>query len=606
MKNNPKGFSVLLAVVIVAAVALIGGGAYVYTVRMARPSYVPMPEGGHEELPAAVEPNPSGAGANVVPAIAIDGTADWQTYRNENCGYEIKYPADYQPKEYNRAVSFIAPNTVKCHEQEGSMETMCDESNGGPSISCGPAAEFLSGALSLEDYINNRVKDGVATGIKDKNLAVGNYSGIEAEGSGAAGAYRDIYVKNGGYIIWFSIEKEGNAGRLAIFNKMLSTFKLAGANGGTEKETFAVQLKAQITKTLIPSAVKGEGSSLQTYRDDEYGFTLKYVPNLFLDSRGPKILGWQECNTGNFSKTDPCNNGQFGSLDKKIILNGNAYWKCGSYDDDASGTHYVIDRYMTVKNNMCFSFEFTVTYPKCPKAYELNSPEYKACVAGIAQEDAELAAMEKTFNFFEISTAANGGGWLSCNFADNRVFKLEDGSYDQELICGNGASEKTIVPKMSEIIGNNIKRGYYLNKITFNKKTQEIFLILQATNIYNQNDPDDVGYNPSGFYKFNVAAMKLVALPNVGKIYHGAGRYDQDILSPDRTKIASLGNDDLYILDLENDTPIKISQPDSGEMFYPIGDTTYLKWIDSKTIQYPIYKKDDYNGPAWLGKAVFE
>ena len=78
---------------------------------------------------------------------AANSAADWQTYRNDNCGYEIKYPAEYSHVENNGKESFVTTDTVKCYEQGGAAQTMCDKTNGGPNINCYLAKDFLNGGF---------------------------------------------------------------------------------------------------------------------------------------------------------------------------------------------------------------------------------------------------------------------------------------------------------------------------------------------------------------------------------------------------------------------------------------------------------------------------
>lgn len=167
---------------------------------------------------AKEEPAPAAQNETVVqPATqtAASDTADWQTYRNDNIGFEIKYPKDYKPTENGDNVTFAVD---------------------GPTINYGLTAQFLNGFTDLQAYINDRIAgSSISRTVPQKNIKVGGLSGIEVEGFGEAGAYRDIYIQSGDYTFWFSIPKEGNAANLKTFDQMLSTFKIIAPQAGAAK-----------------------------------------------------------------------------------------------------------------------------------------------------------------------------------------------------------------------------------------------------------------------------------------------------------------------------------------------------------------------------------
>lgn len=223
--KNQKGVAPILLILVVVAVLAAGGLAVKYTIdsqkeadqELARQDE--LVQKSNEEL--AEEDNES-----------ADETADWQTYRNEECGYEIKYSKDYQVDEFEKSVSFITPQNIECHQQGGPTETMCDEVNSGPAIMCEPTAEFLDSFATLQEYIDDRIKSHVTSSIfEPKTVNVGGYSGIEVEGLGAGGSYKDIYLQIGNNTLWFDVLKEGNAEGIKIFDQMLSTFKFFEPQG---------------------------------------------------------------------------------------------------------------------------------------------------------------------------------------------------------------------------------------------------------------------------------------------------------------------------------------------------------------------------------------
>lgn len=85
MEQTPhKVFGITAAIIILAAVAFLGGGLwYVSSMRLA----------GSQPKPPQSAPLPSVLAAPS-PQEAMD-TSAWKTYRNEEYGFEVKYPPDW-------------------------------------------------------------------------------------------------------------------------------------------------------------------------------------------------------------------------------------------------------------------------------------------------------------------------------------------------------------------------------------------------------------------------------------------------------------------------------------------------------------------------------
>lgn len=229
METKQNGFSSIIVISAIAVFLVVGGfGMWYYVVNQpVRPN-----SNGAVALPDDYATSQKGPVVSAGQEAAVpardqnrqdaDDIAGWQTYRNEKCGYEIKYPAEYKPVEDNGGgVNFTTSATAKCHEQGGATESMCDETNAGPNIGCVLAKDFLNGVPNLQQYVT----PGPTDTFTPRTVNVGNLTGTEVEGSGMGGVYKDIYLQKGDYIIVFDILRDGNDAGVATFDKMIATFE---------------------------------------------------------------------------------------------------------------------------------------------------------------------------------------------------------------------------------------------------------------------------------------------------------------------------------------------------------------------------------------------
>lgn len=192
---------------------------------------------------------------------------------------------------------------------------------------------------------------------------------------------------------------------------------------------------------------------------------------------------------------------------------------------------------------------------------------------GQDKEDKEVAQIETT-EWKEYVLEEISQDFKSIDFYDRRLIGIrDDGQRD------------VIVSSIHELTGWD-KARFYPYKVSFPPYSPKIFFVKYLA---------ESGHS-AGFFVFDVKTLEFEKLIEIGAIYQNYYNY-LNIISPDGFKIASYGNEDIYLLDLLKGQAILLVEAQAGETFYLAGDTPEFQWLDNNTIQYPIHSAQDLYAP---------
>jgi len=166
-------------------------------------------------------------------------------------------------------------------------------------------------------------------------------------------------------------------------------------------------------------------------------------------------------------------------------------------------------------------------------------------------------------------------------------FKSHD-FYDRRLIgIQDNDQRDVIVLSMKEALGESKEDiTWFPGEVSFPSYSTKIFFVKHLS---------ETGHS-IGLIKFDVKTLTFRELTEIGKIYENYYNY-ASLVSPDGFKIASYGNNDLYLLDLLQDKAILLAKAQIGETFYLAAETPEFQWVNDHTIQYPVHSAQDIYAP---------
>lgn len=226
---NQKGISSIVIILIIVGVLVVGGGVWYWQSQKEKPTACTQdaklcPDGSYV---SRTGPNCEFAACPEVK----DETADWQTYRNEEYGFEVKYPGNFQLKnQYGE--TFLSP------EKGPEIYIFAGKNLSAAFLECGGRCQYPESLVALSEKSGDWSKDyifdyggmgGWDTVVNAYQQKAGNYYILSLYASQQLGTPG---MQGGGKptreeLIAPELKhlQDKNNKDIIIFNQILSTFK---------------------------------------------------------------------------------------------------------------------------------------------------------------------------------------------------------------------------------------------------------------------------------------------------------------------------------------------------------------------------------------------
>src|SRR5680860_1218890 len=377
---------ILLAIFVVGISAVSGAVGY----NLAKPKCEIVPNGEivKEEVKERAEVVEVIDSEEVVAEVVADVIADWKIYRNEEVGFELKYPKDYIEKKEEMTNFALGSLRENYDVPMIIFDTQIDyDGNVGLGdfyleIIDNPDKLSLSEWFEKNDIPEFGTTNIILAEINDKKITVDNVIGIDRILAGEGGGVRSIIIPKDNKIIILNVYSSNS-----YPNYRDSSYEKNKYINGYEK----IEEFNQIINTF-KFIEKEESVNLKTYKDEKVGVEFQY-PADFLFYKTPEIIA---------SKVDP----DAISIKKWIeeendtlvilkITNGENTFCLYIATEDVDEIIYNDYKYSIIKEENDYIVHFVISYPSCGVPDEETSQTYLECINSNNKIKSEVPKIEE-------------------------------------------------------------------------------------------------------------------------------------------------------------------------------------------------------------------